>query len=438
MIQQKHVLSWGLGSLGVAIFFNTQTVLLTRYMTDELGIAAGVAGLLLLLSKLYDAVTDPLMGWITDRTKSKWGRRRPWLIIGGVGSAMAFIYLFNVPSNISVITAIFIGLIAYSTFYTIFNVPYLAMPAEMSTLPLERTRLMAWRVRAIGMGQLIGSSFAPMMVFWFGGGRSAHGKMAIILGFVAMIAIIFCFLGTKGANQTVPKLKTKLSLKDSTKLILENKPFLFLIITKFLQLTATAIMLASMAYFFQHWLKREFNDLGLYFAISSVIIILVQPFWMSLVKKYSKAELYQVAAVGYALISLSWYFSDPQTGMFWILFRSSLYGIFAGGLLLLGQAMLPDTIHYDWQQTGLRREGIFAGLYTTAEKLSFAVGGAMAGLFLQYFGYQSSQSGEVVIQSSTTISGIYFLAAVMPALLMLLSCVPLKYYRLKENDLAQE
>jgi len=86
MIQQKHVLSWGLGSLGVAIFFNTQTVLLTRYMTDELGIAAGVAGLLLLLSKLYDAVTDPLMGWITDRTKSKWGRRRPWLVIGGVGS----------------------------------------------------------------------------------------------------------------------------------------------------------------------------------------------------------------------------------------------------------------------------------------------------------------------------------------------------------------
>ena len=438
MIQQKHVLSWGLGSLGVAIFFNTQTVLLTRFMTDELGIAAGVAGLLLLLSKLYDAVTDPLMGWITDRTKSKWGRRRPWLIIGGVGSAMAFIYLFNVPSNISVITAIFIGLIAYSTFYTIFNVPYLAMPAEMSSLPLERTRLMAWRVRAIGMGQLIGSSFAPMMVFWFGGGRSAHGKMAIILGFVAMIAIIFCFLGTKGANQTVPKLKTKLSLKDSTKLILENKPFLFLIITKFLQLTATAIMLASMAYFFQHWLKKEFNDLGLYFAISSVIIILVQPFWMSLVKKYSKAELYQVAAVGYALVSLSWYFSDPQTGMFWILFRSSLYGIFAGGLLLLGQAMLPDTIHYDWQQTGLRREGIFAGLYTTAEKLSFAIGGAMAGLFLQYFGYQSSQSGEVVIQSSTTISGIYFLAAVMPALLMLLSCVPLKYYRLEENDLAQE
>ena len=263
MIQQKHVLSWGLGSLGVAIFFNTQTVLLTRFMTDELGIAAGVAGLLLLLSKLYDAVTDPLMGWITDRTKSKWGRRRPWLIIGGVGTAMAFIYLFNVPSNISVITAIFIGLIAYSTFYTIFNVPYLAMPAEMSTLPLERTRLVAWRVRAIGMGQLIGSSFAPMMVFWFGGGRSAHGKMAIILGFVAMIAIIFCFLGTKGANQTVPKLKTKLSLKDSTKLILENKPFLFLIITKFLQLTATAIMLASMAYFFQHWLKKEFNDLGL-------------------------------------------------------------------------------------------------------------------------------------------------------------------------------
>ncbi len=81
MISLKHVVGWSIGSLGVAILFNTQTVLLTRYMTDELGIAAGVAATLLLISKLYDAATDPLMGWITDHTKSRWGRRRPWLLV---------------------------------------------------------------------------------------------------------------------------------------------------------------------------------------------------------------------------------------------------------------------------------------------------------------------------------------------------------------------
>ena len=142
------MLSWGLGSLGVAILFNTQTVLLTRFMTDEMGIAASTAGFLLLVSKLYDAVTDPVMGYITDHTDSKWGRRRPWIFLGGVGSACSFIYLFNIPSSLSAITGVFIGLIAYSTFYTIFNVPYLSMPAQMSTDPNDRSALIAWRVRA--------------------------------------------------------------------------------------------------------------------------------------------------------------------------------------------------------------------------------------------------------------------------------------------------
>lgn len=160
------MLSWGLGSLGVAILFNTQNVLLTRFMTDEMGIAAGTAGFLLLVTKLYDAITDPLMGFITDHTESRWGRRRPWIFIGGVGAACSFIYLFNAPTSIGPIIGIFIGLIAYSTFYTMFNVPYLSMPAEMSNIPSERTTLMSWRVRAIGLGQLIGSALAPVMVFW--------------------------------------------------------------------------------------------------------------------------------------------------------------------------------------------------------------------------------------------------------------------------------
>jgi len=121
-----------------------------------------------------------------------------------------------------------------------------------------------------------------------------------------------------------------------------------------------------------------------------------------------------------------------------IAIRGIVSGVSSGGLLLMGQAMLPDTIHYDYLRTGLRREGIFAGLYTTAEKISFAIGGAMAGLLLQFFGYRSSVSGVEVTQSDETIFGIFILSAVIPALLMLLSCVSLNYYRLKESDLAEE
>lgn len=437
-IQKKHMLSWGLGSLGVAILFNTQTVLLTRFMTDEMGIAASTAGFLLLISKLYDAVTDPVMGYITDNTDSKWGRRRPWIFLGGVGSACSFIYLFNIPSSLSAITGVFIGLIAYSTFYTIFNVPYLSMPAEMSTDPNDRSALIAWRVRAIGLGQLIGTSLAPAMVIWLGGGLAGHGFMALILGILAMISIIMCAIGTGGAKQTIPQDKQKLLTWNSIKLIFENKPFLFLILTKFLQLTGTAISLGTTAYLFQYWLGKTFYELSLYFAIGSVVIILVQPFWIKMIKRYPKSELYKVAAVGFALVACSWYFTDSNAGALDIVLRGGIYGIFTGGLLLMGQAMLPDTIHYDFQKTGLRREGIFAGLYTTAEKLSFAIGGAMAGFLLQYFGYRSSMSKQIVLQSEETVFGIFILSAFIPAVLMSLSCVPLHFYRLKESDLAKE
>ena len=432
------MLSWGLGSLGVAILFNTQNVLLTRFMTDEMGIAAGTAGFLLLVTKLYDAITDPLMGFITDHTESRWGRRRPWIFIGGVGAACSFIYLFNAPTSIGPILGIFIGLIAYSTFYTMFNVPYLSMPAEMSNIPSERTTLMSWRVRAIGLGQLIGSALAPVMVFWLGGGLSGHGFMALILGVLAMISIALCAMGTAGARQTAPQEKQKLLTWSAVQLIFENRPFLFLLLTKFLQLTATAVSLASTAYFFQHWLGKDFDVLGIYFAIGSVVIIMVQPFWIRMVKRYPKSEIYKVAAIGYALVSFSWYFTDADSGMIDIAIRGIVSGVSSGGLLLMGQAMLPDTIHYDYLRTGLRREGIFAGLYTTAEKISFAIGGAMAGLLLQFFGYRSSVSGVEVTQSDETIFGIFILSAVIPALLMLLSCVSLNYYRLKESDLAEE
>ncbi|HJP43143.1 MAG TPA: glycoside-pentoside-hexuronide (GPH):cation symporter [Gammaproteobacteria bacterium] len=438
MISLKHVIGWSIGSLGVAILFNTQTVLLTRYMTDELGIAAGVAATLLLISKLYDAATDPLMGWITDHTKSRWGRRRPWLLVGGLGSALAFIYLFNLPSGISSIAAVFIGLIAYSTFYTIFNVPYLAMPAEMSSVPAERTRLISWRVKAIGMGQLIGASLAPIMVFWFGSGQTGHAKMALILGSVAAAALVLCFLGTKGVHQTSPESSNRIDWREAVALIRANRPFLLLILTKLLQLTATAISLASMAYFFQHGLGRGLKDLGTYFALSSIVIILIQPVWVRLAKQGGKAKLYAIAAIGFVAIALSWFWTGTGTSMTSILVRSALSGIFVGGLLLMGQSLLPDTIHYDWQQNGLRREGIFAGIYTTVEKLSFALGGVTAGFILQFIGYQSSLSGELVIQTASAVSGIYFLSVVAPAILMLLSCIPLMYYPLKESDLTTD
>ena len=421
----------------MAILFNTQTVLLTRFMTDELGIAAGVAGTLLALSKLYDAFTDPLMGWLSDHTRSRWGRRRPWILFGGLGAALSFIYLFNPPGSWSPVFAMALGLIAYATFYTMFNVPYLAMPAEMSTDPGQRTRLVSWRVKAIGVGQLIGAALAPMLVFRLGGGQEGHGSMGLILGSVAAVALLLCFFGTSGVQAT-QKDQRRTHWREILAAISANKPFLYLIATKLLQLTGVAVSLAAMAYLFREGLGRNFRDLGNYFALNSIVVIAVQPLWVWLNKRYSKAFLYAVAAVGFGLVTLSWFLADQTTSTVEILLRSGISAIFVGGLLLMGQAMLPDTIHWDFKTSGERREGIFAGVYTTVEKLSFALGGVFAGFTLQWFGYQSSTSAETVTQSDSAVLGIYVLAGAAPAVLMLASCIPLALYPLKESDLVEK
>jgi glycoside/pentoside/hexuronide:cation symporter, GPH family len=433
----RHKLGWGIGSLGVAILFNTQTVLLTRFMTDELGIAAAAAGTLLALTKLYDAFTDPLMGWISDHTRSRWGRRRPWLLLGGLGSACAFAFLFNPPDSLSPTVAIVVGLLAYATFYTIFNVPYMAMPAEMSTDPAERTKLVSWRVKAIGVGQLIGAALAPMLVYWLGGGLAGYGSMAQILGTIAAVALVLCFFGTRGVRETQRQEQTA-GFRETLAVLKNNRPFVLLVCTKLLQLSGVAVSLAAMAYLFREGLGRDFRDLGTYFAVNSVGVILVQPLWVRLARHGGKAKLYAVAALGFALVGLSWFLAGPDTTMTGIVVRSAISAVFVGGLLLMGQAMLPDTIHYDWQHSGKRREGIFAGIYTTVEKLSFALGGVFAGFILQWYGYQSSVSGQVVVQTEEAVRGIYVLAAAAPAVLMLLSCIPLMLYPLKESELRQE
>ena len=193
-----------------------------------------------------------------------------------------------------------------------------------------------------------------------------------------------------------------------------------------------------MACLFREGLGRSLQDLGSYFAVNSLVVILVQPLWLRLARRGGKARLYALAAVGFALVTASWFFAGHSTGMGAILLRFAASAVFVGGLLLMGQAMLPDTIDHDWQRSGQRREGIFSGIYTTVEKLSFALGGACAGFTLQWFGYRSSTSGQAVAQSASAIDGIYFLAAAVPAALMLASCIPLLLYPLRESELTEE
>ena len=167
---------WGVGALGVALLFNTYSTLLLFYLTNIAGVAAGVAGTLLAIAKAYDWATDVPMGILSDRTRSRFGRRRPWLLLGAFVCGGAFVMLFSTPAEASdTLKAAYVlgALILFNTGYTLFNVPHLSMPAEMSASYDERTAIMSFRAVAIVLGTFIVGGFAPA-----GGGLSAAALTA--------------------------------------------------------------------------------------------------------------------------------------------------------------------------------------------------------------------------------------------------------------------
>lgn len=433
-------LGWGMGTLGPAMVLAATNVLLLRFMTDHLGIAAATAGFLLAASKIYDAVTDPLTGILTDRTKSRIGRRRPWLLWGGLALALVFVALFNPPAALasSTMMTIYMGamLLLYATAYSTFSIPYMAMPAEMTKNYHERSYLMTFRVFAAAGGGIAATSIGTFLIARYGGGMEGHGLMAVTLAPLILLSALWAYLATKNAPFTERvKPKDHFPLKDQLRLIAENRPFLALLIVKFTTLMILGVQ-AAFPFFFAQVLQVSDAQLGLYFLAQQVSMLLSQFFWLWLAVKLGKKRTLQIALFTMVLTGLTWLLA-AQGDPFWqILLRAIITGIGSGGVLLMGQALLPDTQEYDYLKSGLRREGLFAALYTTVEKASGAVGVAIVGWFLGFMGYVAG-GGGLAEQSESAILGIRLSVGLFSPMCCLLAFLALLFYNLPETRLKQ-
>jgi GPH family glycoside/pentoside/hexuronide:cation symporter len=429
-------LGWGLGSVGMSAVFQAFSVLLLRYLTDYIGIAAVVAGLLIGLSKLFDAVIDPLIGALSDRTRSRWGRRRPYLLLGGALCAVAFLLMFNLPVlgnqalQIILVEAV---LMLFAAGYAFFNIPYLAMPPEMSSSPHERTYLISFRVGAVAIGSLLASFIGPLLITAGGGGVRGHGLMALAIAAITLAASVGCFLLTGKARFTLQGKKSEHSLAMQFRLALENKPFTSLIFVKLAQLLGAGVTFAITPYLFIQILKSTYAAMGVYFLVYFIAMILGQPIFVRLCRRYGKKAVYLSVAPAMIAVTLSWLWAAPNDPIVLTLGRGAALGFIGGSTLLIIQGMLPDTIHYDFIRTGLTREGVFAGVFITIDKLAAALAAGAVGIILGAFGYISS-SGPKVVQPQSAIQAIYLVAS-MPALLMLLSCLLMLRYHLTEDML---
>ena len=422
-------LGWGIGSLGMSLMFAATGVLLLRYLVDYAGVAAALAGLLISAAKIYDALVDPLFGVASDRTRSRWGRRRPYLLLGGVLSAASFVLLFHldaVAGSSWTVVLVLLVLLLNASGYAIFNVPYLAMPGEMTSDYHERTRLMSFRVAAVAAGQLLATFVGPLLIERFGGGAEAHEITSWILAAFILASSLACFFGTRRAPAAaVPHAPAGLRAQFAA--AMGNLPFTLLLGVKLTYLFGLSVYFAAMPFLFVSVLWLGYGALGTYFLFQSSAMLVSQPVWVKLTRRLGKVRAYYLATGIYSVALLTWLLAGPGETDSAIVLRGALTGFAGGGLLLLGQSMLLDTMQHDFELTGERREGLLAGIYTTVEKLSFSFGPALIGAALGAAGYVAAAG---MAQPSSARTAIYACVTVVPVLATAGGSLLLRRYRI--------
>lgn len=431
---------WSLGTLAMSSLLNTQTAMLMIYLISAVGIAPAVAGSLVFISKIYDGITDPIMGVVSDRTTLRWGRRRPYLLLGGMLAALSVVGLFSVHTVSFVSTQIWVlvMLLVAATAYTVFNVPYMSMPAEMVQDPYERSKLMSYRVAWIAVGTFVGIALAPRLVAYARDTlgvpeTEAFSLMSLITAAIILLASLGCFLSTRGAPAT-ERTRVSIPFTEQARTALANRPFLILLGIKYLGLYALSATVATNIFFVRQVMQQS-EAIMLWYGLAYMVgtLTAIAP-WVLVSRRLSKAKTLALSAGLAAVVNLTWLLSGPEEPVALYMLRGFVLAMTNGGMLLMGQSLLPDVMEYDYRKTGLRREGLYAGLYSFVEKLAFASAPLTLGVLLSSMGFIPGLP-RTAAQPESALLAITLAMAVIPAVTNTLKVVLALRFRLPEADL---
>jgi glycoside/pentoside/hexuronide:cation symporter, GPH family len=372
--------SYAMGSFGTGVFSTVPAVLLLYFCTETLHISGRIAALLILIPKLWSIVWDPFVGSWSDRSTHAWGRRRPFMSVGIIGMVAAFILLFNVPTLTAFETALWVGVcyFALATLYSLFAVPYIAIPAEVSDDQMSLARLISWRMVLVMLGILAGAAGAPMIVTAGGGGRAGYGVMGWAIGAMCLVAMALPLIMLRGRDKPAPMSDdvVRASFWSDMRLSLANINFRKLSLAYLAQAVAFGSFSAIVPYIVTKGLGKTDADIGTALGIYLIATIFAVPLWSWLGRKYGLRKALKWAALFYGAGALA-------LGLVVLLHLGwgvALGLLFFAGIPFAGLQVLPFTLVGDViRAEGTDAEGRFTGIWTAVEKLGLALGAVLVG-----------------------------------------------------------
>ena len=433
-LTRKAKLMYGAGDSGINMADTMVSVLFAIFLTDVVGLEPGLAALAIFLGRTSDYLNDPIIGYLSDRTRSRWGRRRPFLLFGALPFAAVYALLWwRPPIESQLALAIYYGLafILYDTAATVLYMPYFALTPELTQDYDERTSLTSYRMAFSILGGMI-AFVVPLAII---GTMSPENATKIFhvgagLGLVSILPILVVFLGTKERSDT--QKQEQPSIKDSILAALKNRPFLFCLGLFMFSWMALDILQGALLYFLKHRMHIDQQGdviLGLLYIFALVSI----PLWEGAARRWNKQKAYVAGMIFLAVVAVFLGFARPSWGLPAMLVFGGLAGVGLGAVQVLTWAMIPDGVEWDEYQTGQRHEGMYYSLVTLFRKVAASLSLPFTLLVLQWTGYDAA----LPAQPESAIHGIQALIGPIPAVLLIIGIVFAVFYPLDREKFSQ-
>ncbi|WP_028834344.1 MULTISPECIES: glycoside-pentoside-hexuronide (GPH):cation symporter [unclassified Pseudoalteromonas] len=429
MLSKKEKIAYGLGDTASNIIFQTVMLFLTFFYTDIFGISPAVVGTLFLVVRVIDAVTDPIMGALTDATHTKYGSYRPYLLWLAIPFAVISVITFTTPAmdDGNKIIYAFVTYTLLMLVYTAINIPYSALGGVLSSNPNERVSIQSYRFVFGMLGGLLVTSCTLPLVKWFGEGNNELGYQLtmLVMSCLGVVLFLICFRYTKERVINPPH---KLSLKTQLHVLWQNQPFKILCMAALILLTSMVLRTTLAIYYVKYVLGKEdliteFVTLGM---VGNIIgCACAQPLSKRLDKKMAYIYLQYISAI---LSCFAFFVPNEQVLLAFLMYF--LWCFFTQMATPLLWAKMADAIDYGVWQNGQRLTGLVYASVVFFIKLGLALGGAIAGWLLAYYQYQAN-----VELSEATKSGILTSFTLYPAIGSILVALIMTKYNLDNKTI---